>query len=499
MRTFPFDVDRYLTVPPNFSIAVYARVPNARFMAVAPNGDLLVSQPRQGEVKIIRAGAAGGDPIVSTFAAGLRNPHDIVFHRINNTTYVYIAESNQINRYVYNDGDLTANNRQVVVTGLPDSSSSELGGAHGHQLKNIALDSNNKLYVSSASATNASISDATSVPPRAAIFQYNADGSGERLFARGLRNAEGLAMLPGTNELWVVVNLRDNIAYPYHNDWDGDGADDYGKVLASYVDDHPPDALTRVRDGGNYGFPFVNPNPDTASGLNNMPYDLDVQNNANGQYGTVDSFDRITKGIQAHTAPLGLSFTGGTRFPAAYQPGTVVPLHGSWNRTRRVGYKVIYFPWNNAAQAPGGETDLIAGWVEGENYWGRPVDAVVDGQGNLLISDDFSGTIYKLTYSAPPSTLPETPSNLTCAAVSTNQINLTWNDNSQNEEGFKIEQSSPLSGNFREIGTINANVAGSSATGLIRFRNYYFRVRAFNAAGASGYSNTVRCRTPKVS
>ncbi len=345
MQTSPFNIERYLTVPPNFAVSVYARVPNARFMAVAPNGDLLVSRPGGGEVKIIRQGGAGADPTVSTFVSGLRSPHDIVFHTVaGGTTYVYISETNQINRYVYNYGDLTAHDRQIVVANLPDASSSELGGYYGHQLKNIALDSNDKLYISIASATNASPADALSNPVRCAIYQYNADGSGGRLFARGLRNAEGLAMLPGTNELWVVVNNRDNIAYPFHNDWDGDGSDDYGKVMQSYVDNHPPDEFTRVRDGGNYGFPFANPNPDTPNGMNNMPFDLDVQNNPGGQYGTVDSFDRITKGIQAHTAPLGFSFTSGTAFPAAYQPGAVVALHGSSNRSTQDGYKINSFP-----------------------------------------------------------------------------------------------------------------------------------------------------------
>ncbi|HVG38515.1 MAG TPA: hypothetical protein VM870_04460, partial [Pyrinomonadaceae bacterium] len=393
MRTSPFDVDRYLSVPPNFSISVYARIGNARFMAVAPNGDLLVSRPGSGEVKLVRPNATqGADPTVTTFVSNLRNPHDIVFHAINGTTYVYISESHQINRYTYANGDTTARNRQIVISGLPDASSPELGGAYGHQLKNIALDANHKLYLSIASASNASPSDATSDPVRCAIYQYDADGSNRRLFARGLRNAEGLAVLPGTNDLWVAVNNRDNIAYPFHNDWDGDGADDYGRVMQSYVDNHPPEEFTRVRDGGNYGWPFANPNPDTASGLDNMPFDLDVQNNADGSRGAADSFDRISKGIQAHSAPLGVSFLQGTNFPALYRDGAVIALHGSWNRSTKTGYKVIYFPWN--VVAPGNQLDLVTGWVSGGNSWGRPVDAVVDLQGNLLISDDSSGTIY---------------------------------------------------------------------------------------------------------
>ncbi len=109
--------------------------------------------------------------------------------------------------------------------------------------------------------------------------------------------------------------------------------------------------------------------------------------------------DRIVKGIQAHSAPLGLTFLQDTNFPNLYRNGAVVGLHGSWNRTQKTGYKVVYFPWNSTKQVPGEQADLVNGWLneaEGQ-MWGRPVDSAVDLQGNLLISDDYSGTIYKLS------------------------------------------------------------------------------------------------------
>jgi glucose/arabinose dehydrogenase len=234
MRFAPFDVDRYLKVPPNFSITVYARIGGARFMAIAPNGDLLVSQPGTGKVLLVQS-TGSGDPLMSTFVDGLRLPHDLVFHTIDGITYLYIAESHQINRFVYVPGDTTAHDRQIVVTGLPDSSTPELQGAYGHELKNIALSANHKLYVSIGSSCNACAEDVFSDPVRGAIYKYNADGTNRRLFARGLRNAEGLAFAPRTNDLWVVVNNRDNIAYPYN-----DGSGNYGQVIPSYVDGHPP-------------------------------------------------------------------------------------------------------------------------------------------------------------------------------------------------------------------------------------------------------------------
>lgn len=391
MRSSPFDVERKLTVPPNFKIAVYARIPDARFMALAPNGDLLVSEPGDGKVVLVRP-AAHGDPQIFNFVTGLRKPHDIVFHTIGKTTYVYISETNQINRFIYRTGDTVEHNRQIVVAGLPDSSSPELHGAYGHELKNIALDSHDKLYVSIGSTCNACVSDTQSNPKRAAIYQYNADGSHGRLYAQGLRNAEGLAFLPGTNTLWVAVNNRDNIEYPLQ-----DASGNYQKVLPTYVDNHPPEEFIAVRDGGNYGWPFCNPDPDKT--VNGMPFDRDVEFNADGHV-DCSKMDRVTKGIQAHSAPLGLTFLQNTQAPASYRNGALIALHGSWNRTSKTGYKLIYFPWNASTQKPGNQVDLVTGWLDAQSQdvWGRPVDSAIDAQGNILISDDLSGTVYKLTY-----------------------------------------------------------------------------------------------------
>lgn len=396
MRTAPFDVPRSLTVPPNFSVRVYARVPGARFLATAPNGDLLVSNPGAGAVYVVKRNTSG-DGVVSTWVSGLHNPHDVVFHALGGVTYVYVAESDRIGRYVYTTSG-TAGTRQVLVSGLPDNSSGALQGRYGHQLKNIALEGSN-LYVSLASPSNADPADLARTPKGGAIYLYPATGGTGRLFAQGLRNAEGLAIAPGTTRLWVVVNNRDNVAYPFHADFDHDGTDDYGKVLQRYVDDHPPEELTDVRDGGHYGWPLCNPNPDTPNGMDDMPLDRDVQNNATGAALDCATADRVKKGIQAHSAPLGLAFWTGANVPAAYAGGAVVGLHGSWNRSTPTGYKVAYFPWS--AGRPGAQLDLATGWTVG-GTWGRPVDVAVAPDGGLFVSDDRSGTIYKLTYTAPP-------------------------------------------------------------------------------------------------
>ena len=395
MRTSPFNTTRTLLVPPDFTISVYVRIGSPRFMAVTPDGSLLVSRPGSGSVVLVRPNGTG-DPLVTNFVTGLRRPHDIVFHTIGTTTYVYIAETNQINRYVYTPSALTPSGRQVVVAGLPDASSPELNGTYGHELKNIALDGNDKLYVSIASTCNVCTSDTQSNPVRASIYVYNADGTNGRLFARGLRNAEGLAFIPGTNTLWVVVNNRDDIAYPYD-----DGSGNYGRVFSAYVDNHPPDEFTPVRDGGNYGWPFCNPNPDTPSGLVDMPFDRDYQTNQNGAV-DCSTMDRINRGIQAHSAPLGVTFLQNTNAPDLYKPGAAAGFHGSWNRVQKTGYKVAYFPWDALTQLPGDQIDLVSGWADAFSNWGRPVDVAVDPDGAILISDDQAGAIYKLTYATTP-------------------------------------------------------------------------------------------------
>ncbi|MDB5762575.1 MAG: sugar dehydrogenase [Herminiimonas sp.] len=394
MNTSPFDVPRMLAVPQGFAIAVFARVDNARFMAVAPNGDLMVSNPEAGKVILLRANGKAA-PRQFDFASGLQRPHDIVFHTSGKATYIYIAESNRIIRAPYTPGQTGIGAVQTVVANLPDASSKELKGHYGHQLKNIALNGN-KLYVSIASTCNACESDTVSDPIRSAIYEYDADGKNRRLYAQGLRNAEGIRFKPGTNELWAVVNSRDNIAYPYHKDWNGDGSDDFGKVMQSYVDGHPPDLLVKVKDGGRYGWPFCNSNPD--AGLDNMPYDRDAQLNPDGSMLDCDKIDRVAKGIPAHSAALGMSFLQNSGFPEMYRNALVTALHGCWNCSSLNGHKIALYPFK-ADGGVGDEVDLVTGWVtdaKAKKRWGRPVDAVPDGKGGLYISDDDSGTIYLL-------------------------------------------------------------------------------------------------------
>ena len=395
MRSAPFDRERRLEVPAGFGIEVFARVPNARFLALTPSGNLLVSQPSEDKVVLLRDGET------YDYLTDLRLAHDMVFHELNGVVYLYVAGSNQVNRYVHDPEATTTGEPEVIVSGLPDASNTELQGSYGHQLKNIALQGDD-LYVSIASACNACVEDTQSDPIRGAIYRYAADAQsvdateGE-LFAEGLRNAEGLDFLPGTLELWVAVNNRDNLPYPFHNDFDGDGEDDYGEVIQGYVDNHPPDEFTKVEEGANYGWPFCNPNPDTESGYDLMPFDREVMLNPNGDRLDCSNATRINQGIQAHSAPLGFLFLHDTAFPEPYRQGAALAYHGSWNRSEKTGYKVAHFPFENGR--PGNEQDLVRGWLneEAQTSWGRPVDVAVDSQGAMFVSDDASGTVYRLS------------------------------------------------------------------------------------------------------
>jgi hypothetical protein len=166
----------------------------------------------------------------------------------------------------------------------------------------------------------------------------------------GLRNAEGLAEVPGTGALWAVVNNRDQIAYPRHGDITGDGRDDYGTVVPSYVDDHPMEPFVHVEQDRFYGWPFCNATQDTAAGNRSMPFERDAETNADGHVDCAAA-ERIDVGIQAHSAPLGLTFLQRTAVPAQLRTGAAVALHGSWNRTRRTGYKVVWFGWRASSAA----------------------------------------------------------------------------------------------------------------------------------------------------
>jgi glucose/arabinose dehydrogenase len=394
-QSAPFDVPRQLSVPSGFAIEVVARVEGARFMAVAPNGDIFVSQPTDGKVTLVRPDTE----VAETFdvITGLLQPHDLVFHTLDDMTYLYVAANDQVIRYPYQEGATGLTDGEPIITGLP-TAPLEGEERYRHPLKSIAIDGET-LYLMIASSTNADPEDLEVSPKRGAIYTFDANSANQdvnsgTLFAEGIRNAEGLDFAPGTSDLWAVVNNRDETPYPFHDDWEDDGSgDDYGEIIQSFVDNYPAEEIIKVRQGAHYGWPFCNPNP--ADSFDDMPFDNDVETNPEGSIFDCSTTAPIDKGAQAHSAPLGASFW--INGPEGYSNALVVAFHGSWNRSSFNGHNVVLYPYANGALSD--DVELVSGWVTdpvAQERWGRPVDVAPLSDSSLLISDDESGTVYRL-------------------------------------------------------------------------------------------------------
>ncbi len=281
---------------------------------------------------------------------GLDLPHGLAFHR----DWLYIAETGRVVRVRYDPaGHRAMGPPEVVVPSIPPRG--------GHWTRTIAFGPDGRLYLAVGSSCNVC---EERDPRRAAITRYDADGSGEARVATGLRNAVGIAFRPGTDELWASVNGRD---------WLGD--------------DSPAEYLTRVEEGAFYGWPYCH--WDTAG----LILDPDL--------GTPERCRQVARPsllYQAHTAPLGMAFYTGGQFPAEYRGSLFVALHGSWNRSVPVGYKVI------RVRVEGGlprAEDFATGWLAGRRAWGRPVDLAVGADGSLFLSDDGQGVVYRISYRPP--------------------------------------------------------------------------------------------------
>ena len=391
----PFDTARSVQVPPGWTASVWARVPKARLEAWAPDGSLLVSVPEDGEVTRLVPGANGAAPTRTTLLSGLTQPHGLAF----DGSTLYVAESDQVASYAFAAGRATS--ARVVVPNLPDSKSPDLRGAYAHALKTVVVGPDKALYVSVGSAANVSPQDRDADPQRASILRVPPGGGAPEAFARGVRNGTGLAVGPD-GRVWTAVNNRDNIAFPYHQAYGGDG-DAYGRVMPEYVNDHPPEELAPLTPGRDLGWPFCNPEPDTQPGAPTGPlkkadldYTRDVETNADGSKLDCSRLAPIEQTFGAHSAPLGLAFAT----VPGWGEGAVVGVHGSWNRTSPRAPEVSWFPWANGRL--GDQQTLVGGFQATDgSRWGRPVAAVVGPDRALYVSDDQAGAIYRV---APPGT-----------------------------------------------------------------------------------------------
>jgi glucose/arabinose dehydrogenase len=385
----PFDRTRTLQAPPGWTVTVWARVPGARLLAWSPDQRLLVSRPKSGDVIELVPGQGDAAPAQRTLVGGLNQPHGLAF----TGTTLYVAESDQVDSFAYQGGAVSQ--KRVVIDGLPDAKSPELGGAYAHALKSVAVGKDGLLYVSVGSTGNVSAEDRDADPERATILRAPAGGGQPEVFARGVRNGTGLAVDPG-GAVWTAVNNRDNIAYPYEGD-------DQGKVLQEYVNDHPLEPLARLTQGRDLGWPYCNPDPDLQPGdkdsplsYTQRPFVRDFQKNADGSKLDCAALPPVEQGMGAHSAPLGLSFATSPGLAGEYGPGALVGVHGSWNRTPPRPPEVSFFAWRDGTLGP--QQTLLTGFQEQDgSRWGRPVMAVQGPDHALYVSDDLSGTIYRVT------------------------------------------------------------------------------------------------------
>ena len=341
-----------LHVPPGFRVSLFAeKLGDPRAMLQAPNGDVIVSEPGEGKITILRD--ANHDGIAEqrfTFASGLNDPYGLAFH----DRWLYVGNENAVVRFPYAPGQTSANGKPQQLASLP-------GG--GHSTRGVLFNkAGTKMYVSIGSNSNVSAGEP---PERAAIVEFNPDGSGKRIFAAGMRNPVGMAWEPVTGALWTAVNERDGLG-----------------------DELVPDYATSVQDGAFYGWPYA------YLGAHEDP------RRAGERRDLVAKTIPPSVPIQAHSAPLGIAFYQGTMFPPEYRGRAFVALHGSWNRSLRTGYKIISIPFRNG-HPTGGYDDFLAGWMTDETsrtVWGRPVGLLVLADGSLLISDDGAGKIWRVTY-----------------------------------------------------------------------------------------------------
>jgi glucose/arabinose dehydrogenase len=351
--------------PPGFSVQLYATgLENPRLMRAAPNGDVFLAESQAGKIKVLR----GIDPkgrvlTVETFATGLDKPFGIAFYPPGpNPEWVYVANTGSVVRFPYRNGDMKARASSEKICELPGNGFLRGGG---HWTRDIAFTPDGRvMYVSVGSHSNDDDPDTHSDEEnRADILQFNPNGSARRIYAWGIRNPVGLAIHPTSGELWASVNERDELG-----------------------DNLVPDYITHVERNGFYGWPWF--------------YMGGVQDpRQNGKHPELKDWVMTPDVLlQPHNASLEMMFYEGKQFPKSYRGDIFAAEHGSWNRAERTGYEVIRIPMNGGTRAEGGYEDFLTGFVTADGQvWGRPVGVAEAADGSLLVSDDASGVVWRVS------------------------------------------------------------------------------------------------------
>jgi glucose/arabinose dehydrogenase len=352
-------------VPGGFKVEEFlGSLRNPRLLRVAPNGDIFIAESRANLVRVIRPSKDHSRPEINeVFSADLKRPFGIAFYPSGaNPQYIYIGNTDSIVRYPYQNGDTKPRGKvEMIVPDIPGWG--ELTGG-GHWTRDIAFSPDGKkMFVSVGSRSNVYENPNENEKDRATVLEFNPDGTGRRVYASGIRNAVGIAIHPQTGEMWASVNERDGLG-----------------------DDLVPDYITRIKEGGFYGWPwfYIGPNQDPRH---------------EGKHPELR--DKVIVPdvlLQSHYASLQITFYTGKMFPREYRNEAFAAEHGSWNRAKRTGYKVIRVPQKDGV--PTGEfEDFMTGFVTPEgNVWGRPVGVEVAKDGSLLVSDDGSNTIWRVAY-----------------------------------------------------------------------------------------------------
>lgn len=369
--------------PAGFSVTRFAdKLDHPRWIYEAPNGDIFVSESNTILKGIKKFGAkisrkirtqkygesanrismfrdVNKDGIAEyrfVFAENLNQPLGMLI--LGN--YFYVANTNGLVRFNYKAGDTSLTGIPQLITSLP------AGGYNNHWTRNIISNKNgNKIYISVGSASNVAEHGLNNEIRRANILEINPDGSGERVYASGLRNAVGMDWAPGTNTLWTAVNERDALG-----------------------DNLVPDFLTSVKDGGFYGWPF-----------SYFGQYIDPRMKDDPRPDLVSKAITPEVSLGAHTASLGLAFYDKKSFPSKYHNGAFIAQHGSWNRKELSGYKVVFVPFADGRPS-GPPEDFLTGFMADASrseVYGRPVCVTVLANGSMLVSDDVSDIVWRVS------------------------------------------------------------------------------------------------------
>ncbi len=360
-----FDVTRFLTaaiaalllpisvfalddikLPPGFSIEEYADVPNARSLALGDRGTLFVANSRGQSVYAVVANDDGTTRTIE-LSEEMNAPNGIAFHDGD----LYVAETDRVTRF---------SNIESYLDDIPDAAvlDIDLPSKRRHGWRYIGFGPDNKLYISVGAPCN--VCDEKGY---AQIIRMNPDGSGRELFASGIRNSVGFTWHPENEELWFTDNGRDMLG-----------------------DDIPPGELNHApRQGLHFGFPYC--------------HGGEILDPKLGDGKRCADYTPPARKLGPHVAPLGVKFYTGKMFPAEYRGQVFIAEHGSWNRSKKIGYRITLVRLDDGRAVS--YEPFAEGWLQNESVSGRPVDLMVLGDGSMLVSDDLSGKIYRITYRDP--------------------------------------------------------------------------------------------------